>query len=153
MKRETRLVATIVLGWICCWQAIAQEKGTWRAASTTARGITGDLAFGNEKIAINFASFPLAQIRELKPAEISALFPLQGSPSGSGNLYRLDVPADKKFLHKNTLCGSEDAQWIATYVEGRDLQMAIFSGEAMPVLTPEAIPTSSNLCGTFAYVR
>ncbi len=133
--------------------AVAQEKGAWRAASKTAQSITGDVALSDEKLAINFSSFVIAQIRRLEPAEMGAAFNADASAGGSGNLYRLNVPATKKFLHKNTLCGNEDTQWMATYVAGKSLEIAFFSGPKMPVFTLDAMENSTDLCGTFSYVR
>jgi hypothetical protein len=143
------------MGWIlaCSLTGMAQEKGVWRAASTTAQSITGDVAFSSDKISINFASFTIAQIRALEPGEIAAVFNPDGAPTGSGNLFRTDIPGTKKFVHHNTLCGKEDTEWVVTYVSGRDLQIAFFSGEKMPVFTPDAIANSTNLCGTYLYVR
>ena len=135
-------------------QLPAQEKGEWRAASNTAKGVTGDIAFLGQKIAINFSGFTVAQIRELTPAEVSALFNAEATTDvAPGNLYRTSIPAEKKFLHKNTLCGSEETQWIATFVAGHTLQLAFFSGLAMPVFTPDAIANATSLCGTYTYVR
>lgn len=153
MKPQTLLCTILISSLTAVPSAVAQEKGGWRAMSTTARGITGDLVFSDEKIVINFASFPLAQIRTLTPAEITAMFHAETSANGSGNLYRVSIPASKVFLHHNTLCGSDETQWIATYVQGHNLQMALFSSGSMPVLTPEALADTTNLCGTFAYVR
>ena len=148
------LSASLVLGMVFCLPAVAQEKGIWRASSTTAKGITGDLAFWNEKIVINFAPFVFAQIRTLDGPEVTALFNGEGGSDGVGNLYRLNtIPAAKVFLHKNTLCGHDDTQWFATYVVGKSMQLAFFSGAKMPVFTPEALADSTNLCGTFSYVR
>ena len=137
----------------CSIIAAAQEKGSWRAASSTAKATTGDVDFLNEKIAINFSAFPIAQIRTLAPGEASAAFAAEINPGGSGNLYRLSIPAEKRFLHHNTLCGSEETQWMVTYVAGRTLQIAFFSGPKMPVLTPEALANATDLCGTYTYVR
>jgi hypothetical protein len=81
------------------------------------------------------------------------VFPSEGAAGGSGNLYRLRIPGDKRFLHKNTLCGSEDTQWMATYVVGHALHLAFFSGQKMPVFTTDAIANTTDLCGTFYYVR
>jgi hypothetical protein len=129
----------------------AQEKGQWRAASKTASSITGEVSFTDQKIYINFSAFTIAQIRTLSQAEATALFdtPIEGA----GNLFRTVVPAGKKFLHKNTLCGGEDTQWVATWVSGHTLRLAFFSGTAMPVLTTEAVANSTTLCGTYTYVR
>ena len=133
--------------------APAQEHGNWRAASKTAQSVTGDLAFGNEKLTINFASFAVAEIRPLKPAEIAAAFDGADGTAGLGHLYRLSIPADRRFLHKNTLCGSEETQWMATYVSGKALQIAFFSNAAPPLFTTEALNNNSNLCGTYSYTH
>jgi hypothetical protein len=137
----------------CCLTAAAQEKGYWRAASSTAQSITGDVTLSADKIAINFSSFPIAQIRGLEPGELSAVFEAESGAGGSGNLYRLSIPAAKIFQHKNTLCGSDQTQWMATYVSGRMLHLAFFSGTKMPALTPDGIANSTDLCGTFLYAR
>ncbi len=131
----------------------AQEKGQWRAASTTAKGVTGDVAFTDTKFILNFNAFTAAQIRSLTPDEITALFHTDATANGTGSLFRTDIPGDKRFLHKNTLCGSENAQWVATYVSGHTLQLALFSGSDMPKLTPEELANTTALCGTFSYVR
>ncbi|NYF91321.1 hypothetical protein RBB79_16990 [Tunturiibacter empetritectus] len=144
-------VAGFVLA--CCLSVAAQEKGYWRAESSTAQAITGDIGFGGEKMSINFTSFVVAQIRALEPGEVSAVFDADSGAGGTGNLFRLDIPATKKFLHKNTLCGTEDVQWMATYVAGRSLKIAFFSGAKMPVFALNEIANSTDLCGTFSYVR
>ena len=102
---------------------------------------------------ISFSPFPMARIRELKPDEAGAAFDAESTAGGIGSLYRLDIPASKKFLHKNSLCGGDDAQWMATFVSGRSLQLAFFSGQSVPVFTPDAIANSTNLCGIFSYNR
>ena len=153
MKRNKLLCVVVGCGLTCLVSGAAQEKGNWRAASSTAKSITGDLAFSGEKILINYSGFTVAQIRVLEPAEASAAFDTDSGAGGSGNLYRLSIPASKRFLHHNTLCGSEETQWMATYVAGHSLQLAFFSGASMPVLTPEALGNATNLCGTFSYVR
>jgi hypothetical protein len=153
MRRQAlvRKIAGAVL--IFCMTAAAQDKGYWRASSSTAQSITGDVALSDEKISINLATFTIAQIRALKPEEISAVFNPDNIAGASGGLYRLSVPASKKFLKKNSLCGSDDTQWMVTYVSGRSLQIAFFSGQKPPVFAPDAIANSTDLCGTFSYMR
>lgn len=136
---------------LCCLTLAAQEKGNWRASSNTARSITGDVSLSDEKISINFSTFTMVRVRSLDKAEMSAAFDADSNADGSGSLYRLSIPAAKKFLHKNSLCGDEDTQWMATYVSGRALQLAFFSGEQAPILTLDAISNSTALCGTFSY--
>ena len=152
--KQTKLLGTILaFAFLHTVTAIAQEKGSWRAASSTARSITGDIAFATEKLTINFAIFPISQIRALKPEELKATFDLDGDIAGTGNMYKVNIPAKQKFLRKNSLCGAEDTQWMVTYVVGRDLHLALFSGQKVPAFTPEAIATTTDLCGVYNYVR
>jgi hypothetical protein len=95
----------------------------------------------------------MAQIRTLSPAEVAIAFDADSGSATPGNLYRLSIPANRKLMGKNTLCGSDDTQWMATSVSGKTLQLAFFSGPSMPVFTPEAFANPTNLCGIFAYVK
>ena len=133
--------------------AQAPDKGYWRAVSNTARSITGDLTLADEKISINFAVFPMVKVRNLEKAEVSALFDVDSTATGDGALYHLSIPASKKFLNKNTLCGAEDTQWMVTYVSGKSMRLALFSGQKTPIFTFNAIQNSTDLCGTFEYTR
>ena len=133
--------------------AVAQDKGYWRANGSTAQSITGDVALSDEKIAINLSNFTIAHIRALNSEEVGAVFNPDNIAGASGNLYRLSIPSSKRFLKKNSLCGSEDTQWMVTYVSGRSLQIAFFSGQKPPVFTSDAISNSTDLCGTFSYGR
>ena len=132
--------------------AAAQESGPWRASSSNARAITGDVAFSPTKITIDFTMYTIAQIRSLEKQEAVALFN-PDNPTGAGNIFRVAIPSEKRFLHKNTLCGSDDTEWIVTYADGRTLQVAFFSGATPPVLTFDALNNASNLCGVFSYIR
>ena len=152
MTFRAGLLAIFALALSCGPSASAQESGPWRASSSNARAITGDIVFEPTRIAINFIPFTIAQIRTIKTEEIRALFN-PDNPVGGGNLFRVNISADKKFLRHNTLCGSDDTQWIVTYAQGRDLQVAFFSGATPPVLNFDALNNSSALCGVFSNVR
>jgi hypothetical protein len=133
--------------------AATQDNGYWNAASSNALAITGDMRISAAKLTIDYISYPLAQIRALKPSEVGAVFDADTNAQVTGNLYRLRVPAEQRFLRHNTLCGSDDTEWMVTYASGRSLQVAFFSGAEMPLLTIDALAHSSNLCGTFSYAR
>jgi hypothetical protein len=151
-NRLQRALTTSLL--LCCLTLAAQEKGNWRASSTTARAITGDVALSDEKLFINFSGFTMSRIRSLEKPEISALFDADSTTAdGTAGLYRLEVPATKKFLHKNTLCGSDDTQWMVAYASGRTLQLAFFSSQKPPLLTLDAVSNSTDLCGKYSYVK
>jgi hypothetical protein len=152
MKHLSRLTAVAAI-LLCTVITHAQEKGYWRAASNTARSITGDITLSDEKITINFSSTTMAHVRSLDAAELSSVFDLDASGAATGSLYHLNIPATKKFLHKNTLCGSSDVQWMVTYATQGNLQLALFSGEKPPTFTFDAIKNSTDVCGTFTYIR
>ena len=151
MKASSALTATILLLFGSLFSP-AQEMGDWRASSLNAASITGDLSLSDTKVFINYTGFTIAQIRRLEPAETSAVFAAEDA-AGSGSLYRLNVPAARRFLRHNSLCGSDDTEWMVTSISGRTLHVAFFSGADPPVFTPEAIGNSTSLCGTFTYVR
>jgi hypothetical protein len=147
------MVAAALMCLIGTASASAQDKGYWRAASSNANKITGDIAISESKLTIDFLSYSLATIRKLTTAEGGAAFDIDVDAAGGGNLYRLSIPGDKRFLHRNTLCGSEETQWMATYVEEHTLHIALFSGANMPILTAEALSNSNEVCGIFSYAR
>jgi hypothetical protein len=148
MKRF--LLFAIIL-FTCPLALAAQERGEWSAASSNAKAITGDIGISETKITISLVSFPLAQIRSLQPAELTAAF--DADPGGSGHLYRLGIAGNQRFQHKNTLCGTEDVEWMATWVQGKNLHVAFFSNPKPPVFTFESLNNSPDLCGSFTYVR
>jgi hypothetical protein len=146
------LFAAVLLLCSAQWAA-AQDRGYWRAASKTAASITGDVTLSETKVTINYFSFPLAHIQALKPAEVAALFDADADTAPEGALYRLRVSPAQRFLHKNTLCGSEQVEWMATWVSGKTLSIAFFSGDELPVFTFDAISHSTTLCGIYLYSR
>ena len=131
----------------------AQEKGYWRAASSNANAITGDLSFSATKVTINLENYPIAEIRTLTADEDAAVFDAEPDAGGAGKLFHLRVPAEQKFAHHNTLCGTEDTQWMVTYVENKTLRVAFFSGDTAPALTVDALANSTDVCGIFTYAR
>ena len=153
MRLFERLGVVMVLAVCSAMLGQARESRTWRAVSSTARAITGDVVLSEEKISISYVGYPIAQIRALSVDEKRDLFHAENGAGGSGSVYRLNVPAAKTFLRKNSLCGGEDTQWMATFVAGKTLQLAFFSGATVPVLTGEALANSTDLCGTFTYGR
>ncbi|HEY2471774.1 MAG TPA: hypothetical protein VGI45_28570 [Terracidiphilus sp.] len=151
--RKIRFLLAPTMLLVCSCFCLAQDKGYWRAASSAANDMTGDITVSETRLTISFSGFPMAQIRRITPAEASAAFGADMNAGGVGFLYRLNVPAARRFLHHNTLCGSEDTQWMTTYVTGRTMQVAFFSGDNMPVMTGEALANSTDVCGTFGYSR
>jgi hypothetical protein len=151
MRVKNLVPAILILA--CSLPAIAQDKGAWLPASSSAKNITGEIAIADARLTMNFLNFPIGQIRVLQSAEASALFDADVNAPGGGSLYSLAVSADRRFLHKNTLCGSEDVQWMVTWVQGHTLSVAFFSGANPPVFTMDALANTTDRCGTFTYAR
>jgi hypothetical protein len=134
--------------------ATAQELGFWRADSNTAHDVTGDVGISETKIAIEaFYPFNIVHARDLTPAETSAVFDTDIASNSKAHLYGLVIPSNRKFLHKNTICGTEDTHWMVAYAEGNSLALAFFSGEQAPTFAVDSIANSSNFCGMYRYVR
>jgi hypothetical protein len=144
-------LASLMACAVCC--RAQEDRGYWRAASSNALAITGDINVGELKLTLNFATFPLSELRRLKPTEVSAVFDADVNAGINGTLYRVKVPATKYIVKKNTLCGEDETEWMATYVVGRNLQVAFFSGDDEPVFSFDAVQKSTALCGTFVYAR
>ena len=152
-----KFAAVAVVALACVSSAVAQTKspdnGYWKSVSNTARSITGDITISGERMMMVFQPFTIADIRELSPEEIAGAFNFQDNDGVRGKLYRISIAADRKFLRRNTLCGAEETQYMATAVQGKTLQVAFFSGAKMPSLKPEDLNNSTALCGTFTYSR
>jgi len=147
-------IAAALLALACSLPGAAQQiNGYWRAASNNAAEITGDISLSKNKLTMYFVRFPFVQARTLKPAEISSVFDVALNAGGQGALYSLHVPAEQRFFGRNTLCGTEETQWMAAYSSGNTLWVAFFSGERPPVFTIDAIANSVDVCGRFVYVR
>ena|SRR5665213_282561 len=153
MKREISRILVVGLLLAFSLPGMAQELGIWRAVSKSARSTTGDVGFSDLKISINYVTFAIVRARDLAPGEVSSVFDADSNASAKGHLYKLDIPASKRFLRRNSLCGSEDTEWMATFVEGRFLHVAFFSGQKPPVFTVDAISNSTDLCGIYTYGR
>jgi hypothetical protein len=154
-RRKAKFTVGLVLVGMCLAARVCaqEDRGLWSATSTNAHAITGDITIAEAKVALNFNTFPLAQIRRLKPVEVSAVFDADVNAGIEGTLYRLHVPPGKYIVKRNTLCGGEETQWMATYVTGHTLKVAFFSGDDMPVFTFDAMQNATALCGKFTYGR
>ena len=94
MNRISRglTIGLLLMPLMCAARSGAQEDhGYWRMASTNAKAVTGDIDIAELKVTIDFLTFPIAQIRRLKPVEVSAVFDADVSAGIEGTLYRLNI--------------------------------------------------------------
>lgn len=153
MKRLCMVAASVVLAMSSAAQGKSPDNGYWKAVSKTAQSITGDVVLSGERMTIYFQPFTIADLRELTAEEIAGAFNFDSADGVRGKLYRLSIPADRHFLHKNTMCGNEETQYMATAVQGKTMQIAFFSGAKMPSMRPEDLNNSTAVCGTFTYAK
>ncbi len=137
----------------------------WTAMSHTAYAITGDVVTSRDSISLLKKSYPLVLDRDLHGDELQnsakLLYVEAVTSSGLvGRLFRTEIPATTHLINDNTICGSENAEWVlvlTTHAEGRGsdtgdwLYLAFFSGDAEPVFQTQALENSKALCGTYNY--
>ena len=144
----------ILVGAVCgAAQANAPDNGRWRGASNQTVTMTGEITIAATRLTIYTTKFPLIPLRKLTPVEVSAVFEADVNAGISGNLYSVHVPPGVFIAGGSPLCGSEVIKWMATYVSGRTLRVAFFSGDDTPVFTFDAIANSTALCATYVYTR
>ena len=74
MRNRELLAAVAGLFFACVLPCVAQDSGYWRAASTNANAITGDIVISGSKLTLDFYDFPLSLIRTLTTNEVAAAF-------------------------------------------------------------------------------
>lgn len=125
MMRRLTLAAGLTI--LAAGAASAEPQGRWRAASSTASAVTGDitlrdgaLIFGNGK--------RLALIPAGEPE--GRWTPLPDTRRGA--LYRLDPPSDPVLLHGNALCGKPVTYIVLSQHAEHGLSLTAFTGKAAP---------------------
>jgi hypothetical protein len=129
--------------------------------STTAMGITGDVVETANELIIQNRHLTLTPVRGLDNQELHDAAQLLNATLNSstrGELYKTYLPANARLQNANTLCGQQATSWVVmVHTVDRDggvnLDLAFFSGDKQPNLTPAAISTSKELCGTFWYQK
>ena len=128
----------------------------WRADTTTAQGITGDIRLGKDQLAIGARVFPLAFVRDLTRAEAAETADLIGASGPvAGGLYTIDIPAGTTFRNGNVLCNGATTRIIAverTESARRRLDLVAFEGDREIYFSGWKTVTG-HVCGTFGYSR
>jgi hypothetical protein len=128
----------------------ADSVEMWRAASTTASSVSGDVTFAPSKIQFqNGQSLPLAVIGRVKNFQATG-------EAVDATVYRVTAPADLRLLNGNHLCGGGGHSQAVTYIVvwipeappggAPARSMAAFSGKDQP--RSDGDPAA---CGTYNY--
>lgn len=141
--RKTTITAAITAALSATVASASPGTERWSATSSTAMAITGDISLSPTRLV-------MAGGRVL-PLTVDSDTKRFTTPTGNqaARLLRVTRPANPTLRNGNRLCGAP-VRWIAVYRsnQGRDLNLAAFSGTARP--TGEA---GTGLCGTFLYSR
>jgi hypothetical protein len=141
-------------------QAQYTQPTSWFAVSTTAMGITGDIKFSMNALRINRHTYNLKLVHPLDERDLqnaSLLMSYNQVPlNQDAYLFKTTIPKNSPMLGSNTPCGTKNIEWVlAIITKGKQdyLDLAFFSGAALPDLSPPAINRSTELCGTYGYLR
>lgn len=120
----------------------ASKVERWTATSSTAMGITGDIALSPTRLVAAGKAFSLAVA-----ADITNFATSEGPQAA--RILRVTRPINLILKNGNKLCGTA-VRWIAVYRSdhGKSLNMVAFTGK----LRPNG-EMGSDLCGTFLYTR
>jgi hypothetical protein len=147
-------------------EPVPERVSHWTATSRTARAVTGDIESTPSKITMAGNVVPVTRMRKLEGDELanaSKLFAAKVTPETQGALYQANLPSQVVLLPGKKLCGNQDTNWIVVMISrrngldasgsnyGQELELAAFSGQIAPDLSPSAIASAKTLCGTFEY--
>jgi hypothetical protein len=99
--------------------------------------ITGDIEM--DDFSIVFASGATMNFSEL----VADHFVVDGR-NVPASVYRVADPADPELENGNTLCGNGDVTYIASWGTGRDMVLAVFTGDASP-------ESDAEMCASYSY--
>jgi hypothetical protein len=124
-------------------QAKPAGEERWRAASTTALSITGDIRLSPTRLVAAGQTIPLT---------VAADLPAYRSITGTYPARVLKVTSQRRYklLRGNEFGCGAPVRWIVVFRQGspRQLGMEVFEGPHMPESSQDA-----GLCASYSYVR
>lgn len=130
------LAATVVVA-AAVAPALAQGD-RYRAFSTTAESITGDIVL--DDFSITFANGEALEFSAL----VADHFTVDGEQVNA-SVYSVADPADPVLENGNRLCGAGDVSYVANWAAGEGLTIvAVFTGDAPP-------ESSDEMCASYTY--
>lgn len=142
MNRIRLLAATLL-----CIASAAQAKPAgeerWRAASTTAISITGDIRLSPTRLIAAGQTIAVTVAADLPAYQsITGVFPAR--------VLKVTSPRRVKMLRGNEFGCNAPVRWIVVYRQGarNSLGMEVFEGTAMPRSSDD-----QGFCGSYSYYR
>ncbi len=114
------------------------QDDVWKASSTSATAVTGDIAVGTDRIV-----FANGESIRLVPVE------------GRRGVFKVDPPANPVLMNGNRLCGEEDVTYVALALASNDnsLFMKVFEGSDVPLEAVADPNPQQGTCATYNFSR
>ncbi|MFM5949971.1 MAG: hypothetical protein ACKOPM_12230 [Novosphingobium sp.] len=141
--KPLRLTALALAAIASVAQAKPAGEERWRAASTTAMAITGDIRLSPTRLIAAGQTIPVTVAADL-PAyrSITGVFPAR--------VLKVTSPRRVKMLRGNEFGCNAPVRWIVVYRQGarNSLGMEVFEGPAMPRSSDD-----QGFCASYGYYR
>ena len=133
-------ILSAVFGLLVASAAPALAEGDrYRAFSTTAESITGDISM--DDFSITFANG-----EELKFSALLGDHFIVDGQRVNASVYSVETPSDPELENGNRLCGAGDVSYLATWSGGEGLTVvAVFTGDEPP-------ESSDEMCASYTYM-
>ena len=113
------------------------QDDVWKASSTTATAVTGDITLGTDRIV-----FANGESIRLVPVE------------GRRGVFKVDPPANPVLMNGNRLCGEEDVRYVVLAQGSNDsLFMKVFEGPDVPLEAVADPNPQQGTCATYSFSR
>ena len=115
----------------------------------------GKIHTAPDRLTLGDQDFPLQRIEIFGTrgnADAATLFSTDAGGGVRSGLFRIRIPADTK-VKGNPVCGSADVNWAVVLIEGNEMRLGLFSGQARPNLNPKLIKNSHSVCSTMSFSR
>lgn len=134
----TRFVSVVFSVVAACGFGSSALADNYKAASTTAMSITGDISMDD-------FSMVFANGESLDFAELIADHLMVDGRQVPGSVYSVETPGDPELENGNRLCGNGDVTYVATWSGGQGMTMvAVFTGSEPPA-------SDEQMCGSYLY--
>lgn len=136
---NTKRILPAILGLLILATTPAFAEGDrYRAFSTTAESITGDISM--DDFSITFANGESLKFAAL----LGDHFVVDGSRVNA-SVYSVEDPSDPELENGNRLCGAGDVTYLASWSGGEGLTIvAVFTGDEPP-------ESSDEMCASYTY--
>ena len=112
------------------------QDDVWKASSTTATAVTGDITLGTDRIV-----FANGESIRLVPVE------------GRRGVFKVDPPTNPVLVNGNRLCGEDVTYVVLAQGSNNSLFMKVFEGPDVPLEAVADPNPQEGTCATYSFSR